>query len=60
MGLLKIMELDTAMSCAWVNRWRREGVKVDITGSRVLSAARNNNIELINKDLIDKRKYPCA
>ncbi len=60
LGLLKITELDTAMCCAWINRWRREGDRVDITGSRVLSAARDDNIELINKDLINTKKYPCA
>jgi hypothetical protein len=32
LGLLKIDELDTAMKCAWVNRWKREGNAVDITG----------------------------
>jgi hypothetical protein len=23
LGLLKIEELDTAMKCAWINRWRK-------------------------------------
>ncbi|MFN9899067.1 MAG: hypothetical protein ACK55Z_09805, partial [bacterium] len=36
LGLLKIEELDTAMKCAWINRWKKEGRKVDITGHRVL------------------------
>jgi hypothetical protein len=56
-GLIKISELDTAIGCAWINRWKREGIRVDITGGRVLTAARNNNIELINKDLINRNKY---
>jgi len=59
-GLIKISELDTAIGCAWINRWKKEGTRVDITGGRVLTAARNNNIELINKDLINSKKYPCA
>jgi hypothetical protein len=48
------------MKCAWVNRWKREGGNVDITGSRVINTARNDNIEYINKDLISQPKYPCA
>jgi hypothetical protein len=48
------------MKCAWVNRWKREGGNVDITGSRVINTARNDNIEYINKDLIPQSKYPCA
>jgi hypothetical protein len=59
-GLLRISELDTAMKCAWVNRWKREGEGVDITGSRVLNTARQNNIEYINKDLISVNQHPCA
>jgi hypothetical protein len=59
-GLLKLSELDTAMKCAWVNRWKREGNNVDITGSRVINTARNDNVEYINKDLIHSTKYPCA
>jgi hypothetical protein len=38
---------------------KRRG-NVDITGSRVLSTSRNDNIEYINKDLISPTKYPCA
>jgi hypothetical protein len=57
---LQISELDTAMKSAWVNRWKREGNNVDITGSRVLYTARQENIEYINKDLIPQQKYPCA
>jgi hypothetical protein len=59
-GLLKLLELDTAMKSAWVNRWKREGNNVDITGSRVLGTARNNNVEYINKDLISRESHPCA
>ncbi len=29
LGLLKIEELDTAMKCGWVNRWKREVESVD-------------------------------
>jgi hypothetical protein len=60
LGLLKIDELDTAMKCAWVNRWKREGNAVDITGQRVLMTARDGNIGLINKDGIAKANHPCA
>jgi len=59
-GLLRISELDTAMKSAWVNRWKREGRNVDITGSRVLYTARQENIEYINKDLISQQRHPCA
>ncbi len=59
-GLLKISELDTAMKSAWVNRWKREGQSVDITGSRVIGTARQENIEYINKDLVSATRYPCA
>jgi hypothetical protein len=59
-GLLKISELDTAMKSAWVNRWKREGHSVDITGSRVLGTARQENIEYINKDLVSAIRHPCA
>ncbi len=48
------------MGCAWVNRWHREGDGTDITGSRVLDTARLGEPELINKERIDKNKYPCA
>jgi hypothetical protein len=48
------------MGCAWINRWHREGDGTDITGSRVLETARWGEPELINKDLIEKNKYPCA
>ncbi len=59
-GLLKISDLDIAMKSAWINRWKREGKTVDITGSRVLGTARQENIEYINKDLISSNRYPCA
>jgi hypothetical protein len=59
-GLLKLSELDVAMKSAWVNRWKREGHLVNITGSRVISTARNDSIEYINEDLISLAKHPCA
>jgi hypothetical protein len=59
-GLLKITELDTAMKSAWVNRWKREGNMVDITGTRVLSTALQEKIEYINKDFIATDRHPCA
>jgi hypothetical protein len=58
--LLKLDMLGISMGCAWINRWHREGDGTDITGSRVLDTARLGEPELINKDLIDKNKYPCA
>ncbi len=60
LGLLKLDLLGISMGCAWVNRWHREGDSMDITGSRVLDTARLDEPELINKDLIDKNRYPCA
>jgi hypothetical protein len=60
LGLLKIEELDTAMKCAWINRWKKEGRKVDITGHRVLRTARHGDVERINKDNVGKNNYPCA
>jgi hypothetical protein len=59
-GLLRLAELDTAMKSAWVNRWKREGSDVDITGTRVLSTALNENIEYINKDFLSADSHPCA
>jgi hypothetical protein len=59
-GLLRISELNTAMKSAWVNRWKREGQDVDITGSRVLGMARGECAEYINKDLISAARHPCA
>jgi hypothetical protein len=59
-GLLRLSELDTAMKSAWVNRWKREGQSVDITGTRVLSTALNENIEYINKDFLSAASHPCA
>jgi len=59
LGLLKIEELDTAMKCAWINRWKKEGRKVDITGHRVLRTGRHGDVERINKDDVGKN-YPCA
>jgi hypothetical protein len=41
LGLLKIQELEVAMKCAWVNRWRKEGINVDITGSKAVSEPTN-------------------
>jgi len=38
----------------------KRGGNVDITGSRVINTARNDNIEYINRDLIAHLKYPCA
>jgi hypothetical protein len=48
------------MKSAWINRWKREGKNVDITGTRVLGTARQENIEYINKDLVSNNRYPCA
>ncbi len=58
--LLKLDMLGISMGCAWINRWHREGDGVDITESRVLETTRFGEPELINKDLKDKNKYPCA
>jgi hypothetical protein len=60
LGLLKLDMLCISMGCAWINRWHREGDGVDITGSRVLETMRLGEPELINKDLVDKNRYPCA
>ncbi len=60
LGLLKIQELETAMKCAWVNRWRKEGSDVDITGSMVLRTGGGRNIELIDKSKINAVSHPSA
>jgi hypothetical protein len=60
LGLLKIEELDTAMKCAWVNRWRIEGNNADITGNRVMQTAGQGGVERINRDSINKDRYPCS
>jgi hypothetical protein len=59
-GLLKLSKLDIAMKSTWVNRWKREGHLVDITGSQVISTARNESIEYTNKDPISLARHPCA
>ena len=59
-GLLRISELNTAMKCAWVNRWKREGANVDITGSIVLNTAGRGGIECIDKEKIHRNNRPCA
>ncbi len=60
LGLLKIQELETAMKSAWVNRWRKEGAKVDITGSKVMRTGDGRNVELINKSKLRGQSHPCA
>jgi hypothetical protein len=48
------------MKCAWVNRWRKEGNAVDITGSLVLRTGGGSNIELIDKSKINCMSHPSA
>jgi hypothetical protein len=60
LGLLKIQELETAMKCAWVNRWRKEGNVVDITGSLVLRTGGGSNLELIDKSKVNAMSHPSA
>jgi hypothetical protein len=59
LGLIKLEELDTAIKCGWINRWCKEGVKVDFTGKYVLS------LGLGDAEHLDLRKHrkgtlPCA
>jgi hypothetical protein len=60
LGLLKIQELETAMKCSWVNRWRKEGNNVDITGAMVLRTGGGRNIELIDRTKINAVNNPSA
>jgi hypothetical protein len=60
LGLLKIWELNVAMKCSWVNRWKKEGTNVDITGALVLNTSRNRNIETIDHGRIDRKRAPSA
>jgi hypothetical protein len=60
LGLLKIWELNTAMKSSWVNRWKREGRSVDITGHLVLTTSRNMKIETIDHSRIDCKRAPTA
>jgi len=47
------------MKCAWVNRWYKEGNKVDITGYKVLSTG-NRTPELVDKNKICRQRSPIA
>jgi len=60
LGLLSLGELNTAMKSAWVNRWKKEGLKVDVTGTRVFRTTWNNDCETIRADDIPKIRYPIA
>jgi hypothetical protein len=60
LGLLKIWELNIAMKSSWVNRWKREGRNVDITGNLVLTSSRNKKIETIDHGRIDNKRAPSA
>jgi hypothetical protein len=60
LGLLKIWELNIAMKSSWVNRWKREGRGVDITGGRVLNSGSGREMELVDHKKIDKNKFPAA
>jgi hypothetical protein len=59
LGLIKLEELDTAIKCGWINRWCKEGVKVDFTGKYVLSLGLGDAEHL---DIGKHRKgsLPCA
>jgi hypothetical protein len=59
LGLIKLEELDTAIKCGWINRWCKEGVKVDFTGKYVLSLGLGDAEHL---DISNHRKgsFPCA
>jgi hypothetical protein len=59
LGLIKLEELDTAIKCGWINRWTKEGNKMDITGKYVLSLGLGD-AERINIGRIRKGTFPCA
>jgi hypothetical protein len=60
LGLLKIWELNVAMKSSWINRWKKEGARIDITGSMVLGTAKGKKAELVDFNKIDKKRYPTA
>jgi hypothetical protein len=58
LGLIKLEELDTAIKCGWINRWLKDGVKRDITGSSVFELG-HGNPETIDAKLLGRSKLPC-
>jgi hypothetical protein len=59
LGLIPLEELDMAIKCAWVNRWIKEGQKVDYVGFRVLQAG-EMDIERINSKNIERNAFPSS
>ncbi len=57
--LIKLEELDTAIKSGWVNRWIKEGRKVDTTGKYVLSLGLGD-AEHMNIANIRKGSLRCA
>jgi hypothetical protein len=57
LGLIKLEELDTAIKCGWINRWLKDGVKRDITGSAVFELGQGNP-ENIDAKLMGRSKLP--
>jgi hypothetical protein len=58
LGLIKLEELDTAIKCGWINRWLKDGVKRDITGTSVFELG-DGNPENIDLKLMGRSKLPC-
>ena len=40
LSLICLREMDIAMKCSWINRWRKEGQEMDITGRKVFGTSR--------------------
>jgi hypothetical protein len=59
LGLIKLEELDIAIKCGWINRWTKEGNKMDITGKYVISLGLGD-AEQLNIGKIRKGTFPCA
>jgi hypothetical protein len=59
LGLIGMEELDTAIKVGWVNRWLKEGNKVDITGTLVLRLG-GGQAENIDTLKLPRNKLPCA
>ena len=59
LGLLDLNEMDTAMKVAWINRWVKEGEKVDIIGATVLGTG-EGVLDRISPRLLNKKETPAG
>ncbi len=56
LGLIELEELDIAIKCGWINRWTKEGNKMD----KYVLALGLGDAERLNIGKIRKGSFPCA